>query len=72
MQISLPSNIPDGAALEGLLQQACNEPAWRPAFYRQLLDSRVLVILPDETQARNVARPDRVHFVQWTRVPLPS
>lgn len=66
--ISLPPNVPDDAALEGLLKQACEAAAWRPAFYRQLLDSRVLVILPDETMMQHVARPDRVHFVQWKRI----
>jgi hypothetical protein len=64
----LPPDIPDGVALEALLRQASEEAAWRPAFYRQLLDSRVLVILPDETMVQHVARPDRVHFVQWKRI----
>lgn len=65
---ALPPNVPDGARLEGLLRQACEAAAWRPAFYRQLLESRVLVIVPDESAARNVARPERLHFVQWKRV----
>jgi hypothetical protein len=64
----LPPHTPDGVALEGLLQQASEEAAWRPAFYRKLLESRVLVILPDEARARRVARPDRLHFVQWKRI----
>ncbi len=68
MMVSLPPTVPDGAALEGLLKQACEAAAWRPAFYRQLLDSHILVIVADETLAQNVARPDRVHFVQWKRV----
>lgn len=66
--IALPPNVPDGATLEGLLRQACQAAAWRPALYRQLLDSRVLVIVADALAAKNVARPDRVHFVQWKRV----
>ncbi|MDC8012800.1 enhanced serine sensitivity protein SseB C-terminal domain-containing protein [Tahibacter soli] len=64
----LTPDIPDGVALEGLLQQASEEAAWRPAFYRKLLESPVLVILPDEARARRVARPDRIHFVQWKRI----
>lgn len=64
----LPANLPDGTALEELLKQSSEGAAWCPAFYRQLLDSRVLVILPNKRQARQVARPDRLHFVQWKRV----
>ena len=64
----LPPNVPDGVALERLLQQASEEAAWRPAFFRHFLESRVLVIVPDEARARRVARPDRVHFVQWKRI----
>jgi hypothetical protein len=66
--IRLPPDVPDGSSLEGLLRQACDDAAWRPALYRRLLDSEVLVILPDEATARSVARPDRIHFVQWKRV----
>lgn len=66
--ITLPPNVPDGASLESLLKQASEEAAWRPAFYRELLKSRVLVMVPDETLAQSVARPDRVHFVQWKRI----
>lgn len=66
--LAFPPNLPDGSSLEGLIRQACEEAAWRPAFYRQLLESRVLVIVPDEALARTTARPDRVHFVQWKRV----
>ncbi len=61
------ATVPDGVALEGLLQQACENAAWRPALYRQLVQTRVLVIVPDEEQTRGVARPDRLHFVQWMR-----
>lgn len=58
----------DGTKLEEMLRRASDEAAWRPAFYRQLLESQVLVLLPDKARARQVARPDRVHFVQWKRI----
>jgi hypothetical protein len=59
---------PDGEKLESLLRRACAEPAWRPAFYRRLLVSRVLVLVPDQVIVPNAQGDDVIRFVQWKRV----
>jgi len=57
-----------GKKLESLLRRACAEPAWRPAFYRTLLESDVLILVPDLVIVPNAHGDDVIRFVQWNRV----
>ncbi|UXI66123.1 enhanced serine sensitivity protein SseB C-terminal domain-containing protein [Tahibacter amnicola] len=68
MKIEMTQDCPDNSALEALMMKACAEPAWRPAFYRQLLESRVLVLVPDKPIVPNAQGNDVIRFVQWRRV----
>src|SRR5690348_8113880 len=68
MRIRHTDRAPDGAALGALLRQATEDPAWRPALYRELLRSQVLALAPEQPIAPNTQGEMVVRFVQWKRI----
>jgi len=68
MKISTTNTTPDGTELETLLALATTEPGRRPAFYRKLLESDVLVMVPDEVVVPNAQGDAVMRFVQWNRI----
>lgn len=60
-------DAPDVVQLERLLRLATEQAGYRPAFYRELLNSPVLVPVPPDPVVSNAAGEKVLRFVQWQR-----
>ncbi len=60
-------DVPGAVQLERLLHLATEQAGYRPAFYRELLNSPVLVPVPPDPVVSNAAGEKVLRFLQWQR-----